>query len=78
MFYVPLGIMYGAQSTYGMFIYKSLIPSTIGNILGGGVFLGMVQWYLYYFGEEERPSKPEGAPLSFKWTKFSFIEAFKH
>lgn len=34
MFFIPLAIMLGADVTFGEFIYKSLIPTTIGNIIG--------------------------------------------
>lgn len=33
--------------TWGNFITKNLIPVTIGNIIGGGVFVGLYHWYLY-------------------------------
>lgn len=32
--------------TIGYYIWKSMIPSLIGNILGGGIFVGVMYWYL--------------------------------
>jgi formate/nitrite transporter len=72
MFYIFLGILYGADITYGEFIYKNLIPATLGNMIGGGVFLGVVSWYIYVFREDrvsERPATPLGFNLK-KWTFF--------
>jgi formate/nitrite transporter len=33
--------------TWGAFFYRNLIPVTIGNIIGGGVFVGTSYWYAY-------------------------------
>jgi hypothetical protein len=30
-----------------------MIPSLLGNILGGGLFVGVTYWYLYLCGEEQ-------------------------
>jgi formate/nitrite transporter len=32
---------------WGTFFYKNLIPVTIGNIIGGGVFVGSSYWFSY-------------------------------
>jgi len=47
MFFVPLGMFYGAEVTWGRFIVGNLVPVTLGNIVGGGVFVGFVYWWLY-------------------------------
>lgn len=48
MFYVPIGIFLGSpQITVGLYIWKSMIPALLGNIVGGGLFVGVVYWYLY-------------------------------
>ena len=52
MFFIPIGIWNGAPGiTVGLYIWKSMIPAVIGNILGGGVFVAAVYWYLYLTGE---------------------------
>jgi len=33
--------------TYGTFMMKNLIPVTLGNIVGGGMFVGMMYWFIY-------------------------------
>ncbi|KAH0019905.1 Formate/nitrite transporter, partial [Aureobasidium melanogenum] len=54
MFYVPIGIFLGApQITVGLYIWKSMIPALIGNIVGGGLFVGVVYWYMYLAGNPE-------------------------
>lgn len=47
MFFIPTAIFYGADITWGQFIINNLIPVTIGNIIGGGLFVGTAYWYLY-------------------------------
>lgn len=47
MFFIPLGMMSGAEVSLGTFIADNLIPATLGNIVGGAVFVGGVYWYLY-------------------------------
>ena len=51
MFFIPMGIWQGAPFGVGYYIWKSLIPTTLGNIVGGGVFVGAVYWYLYLTDE---------------------------
>ena len=51
MFFIPLGIFLGADITVGTYIWKSMIASTLGNIVGGGLFVGTAYWYLYLTGE---------------------------
>lgn len=52
MFFIPLGIFNGAPIGVGYYIWKSMIPSAIGNIVGGGLFVGALYWYLYLTGED--------------------------
>lgn len=33
--------------TWANFLYKNLLPVTIGNIVGGGIFVGLYHWCLY-------------------------------
>jgi formate transporter len=66
MFFIPTGILFmhhaalpGIQGmdlhslTWVNFLWKNLLPVTIGNIIGGTVFVGMSYWGAYL-----RPSKP--------------------
>jgi len=53
MFYIPLGIFLGAPKlTVSTYIWKSMLPSALGNIVGGSVFVATLYWYLYLTGEE--------------------------
>lgn len=56
-FLVPIGLWYGAPVGVGKFIYQSVIPVTLGNILGGAVFGGLVFWWLYGRDENAHPAK---------------------
>lgn len=48
MFYIPMAIFLGhPQITVGMYIWKSMIPALLGNIVGGGLFVAVVYWYLF-------------------------------
>jgi len=50
MYFIPAGIMLGANVTWLQFIQWNLIPVTIGNIVGGFLFIGAV--YFYSFKKE--------------------------
>jgi hypothetical protein len=54
MYFIPLAIFLGAPAplTVSYYIWKSMIPSLLGNIVGGGVFTGALYWYLYLAGTE--------------------------
>lgn len=47
MFFIPIAIfLHDPEITVGYYIWKSMIPALIGNIIGGGLFVGVVYWYL--------------------------------
>ena len=47
MFFIPLGMMEGAEVTAGSFIIDNLIPATLGNIAGGALLIGCVNAYVH-------------------------------
>jgi formate/nitrite transporter len=47
MFFVPAGIFYGAEVTWRQFAVNNLVPVTLGNIVGGSLFVGMLYWYVF-------------------------------
>lgn len=49
MFLISLGLFNGSPHSVGLFIHKSLVGVTVGNIVGGSVFALVVPWYLHYF-----------------------------
>ncbi|TVY62743.1 putative formate transporter [Lachnellula suecica] len=53
MYFIPMAIFEGSTDiSVGYYIWKSMIPSALGNIVGGGLFVGGVYWYLYLAGNE--------------------------
>jgi formate/nitrite transporter FocA (FNT family) len=52
MFFIPVGIFYGADVTWTQFFILNLIPVTLGNIVGGSFFVGAIYWFIY---EYEKP-----------------------
>lgn len=48
-----------AQSMFTVpnFLVNNLIPVTLGNIVGGGLFVGTVYWFAYLRGENEAPAQ---------------------
>ena len=50
MFFVPLVLWHvpeAATVSWAGFLLDNLLPVTIGNILGGGVLVGAVYWFVY-------------------------------
>lgn len=50
MFFIPMGMWVGAPITVGHYIGSSMIPTLLGNMVGGGLFVGTFYWYLYLTG----------------------------
>ncbi|KAJ5340420.1 hypothetical protein N7541_009544 [Penicillium brevicompactum] len=47
MTFIPLAIWLGApQITVELYIWKGIIPTLLGNIIGGGLFCGTYYWYM--------------------------------
>ena len=47
MYFIPLGMMLsGGEITLANFL-TNLIPVTIGNIIGGGLFVALIYWIIY-------------------------------
>ncbi len=47
MFFIPLGIFLGSPVTWTQFFVNNLIPVTLGNIIGGAVFVACAYWFAY-------------------------------
>lgn len=47
MFFIPAAIYSGADITWSSFMIQNLLPSTIGNLIGGAGFVGCIYGYLY-------------------------------
>ena len=46
-FLIPVGMMLGADISISQMLFKAILPATLGNIVGGGVMVGAVYWYVY-------------------------------
>lgn len=47
MYFIPMAIFLGSPTiSIGYYIWKSMIPALLGNILGGGLFVAVIHWYL--------------------------------
>jgi formate transporter len=57
MFFIPCYIfannMAGDGGVWGQFLAVNLLPVTIGNIVGGAVFVAMIYWWTLYRGTEK-------------------------
>lgn len=48
MFFIPIGMLEGAPVSFHEFFVCNLLPATIGNIIGGALFVGTVYNYVYH------------------------------
>ncbi|KXS17714.1 hypothetical protein M427DRAFT_54311 [Gonapodya prolifera JEL478] len=46
MFFIPLAMLYSPDSITTGELFSNLLPVTIGNIIGGAVFVALPSWYL--------------------------------
>ena len=61
MYFIPFGLFVKHSSfastvptpnlTWSNFLWANLLPVTIGNIIGGGLMVGAVYWFVYLRGE---------------------------
>ena len=48
MYFIPTGLMLGAEGDIAAFLWNNLLPVTIGNIIGGAVIVGGGLWALHH------------------------------
>lgn len=54
MFLIPNAVFHGSPDiTIGLYVWKGVIPALLGNIVGGGFFVGTLYWYLHLEGQNE-------------------------
>jgi formate/nitrite transporter len=65
MYFVPMGLFLKgavaggadpASLTWGRFLWANLVPVTLGNVVGGALFVGSVYWLVYLRGERRKPA----------------------
>lgn len=49
MFFIPLGMMYGADISVSQMIFNNIIPVGLGNIIGGGFFVGGCTYFIHHW-----------------------------
>ncbi len=47
MFFIPAGIFANGAVSWGDFLWRNLLPVTLGNIVGGTIFVGLIYWWVY-------------------------------
>lgn len=47
-----------ANLTWSNFFFANLLPVTIGNIIGGGLMVGLVYWFIYLQPKDKTKPKP--------------------
>jgi formate/nitrite transporter len=63
-FLVPIGMFYGTNFGVGKFIWASVIPVTIGNIIGGAFFSAFAMWMVYGRHEPSVRDRKDDRPAS--------------
>lgn len=54
MFFIPLGMFLGGEGiTWATMIWNNLIPVTLGNIVGGGLFVACIYYFVYLKDSDE-------------------------
>lgn len=52
MFFIPVGIFLGGV-TWSQFFINNMIPATLGNIIGGAIFVAALYWWTYLRGADK-------------------------
>lgn len=54
MFFIPLGMFLGGEGiTWTTMIWNNIIPVTLGNIVGGAIFVACIYWFVYLRDTDE-------------------------
>lgn len=51
MFFVPMGAVLGANLDWTSVVLNNMIPVTLGNWVGGAIFIGGVYWLIFMKGK---------------------------
>ncbi|KAI9368235.1 Formate/nitrite transporter [Aspergillus egyptiacus] len=53
MTFIPMAMWLQAPGiSVGLYIWKGIVPTLLGNIVGGGLFVGTYYWYMYLLDSE--------------------------
>ncbi len=62
MFFIPMGIVLGAKVTFSQFLWNNLLPVTLGNTIGGFVFVGTAFAFIHgSLGKKQQPAAANAA-----------------
>jgi formate/nitrite transporter len=50
MYLIPIAMLAGAEGVTAAGFFRNLAPVTLGNVVGGGVFVALVYWLIYLRG----------------------------
>lgn len=53
MFFIPTAMLSGASISQYDFLVVNLLPATLGNIIGGALFVALPYWYMFRTGRTE-------------------------
>jgi formate/nitrite transporter len=57
MFFIPAAMLAGFDVTWSHFFIANLVPVTLGNLVGGAIFVGLP--YVWLYTKPEKNTKPE-------------------
>lgn len=75
MFFIPLGMMLDAPVTISVFLIKNLLPATLGNIVGGALFVALP--YFLLWGKTPKPTPNREVETTSKEKTISNREAIE-
>ena len=58
MYLIPIAMLAGAEITMAAFL-GNLLPVTLGNVVGGGVFVAAIYWLVYLYPGDRPATRPE-------------------
>ena len=74
MYFIPMGLFLKGTAaaggfapgaldslTWGRFLTANLVPVTLGNMVGGALFVGSIYWWLYMRSEKKAADTPQAA-----------------
>ena len=64
MYLIPVAMLAGAEGVGVSGFIGNMVPVTLGNIVGGGVFVALIYWLIYLHGQDRDPvaTASVGAP----------------
>ena len=63
MYLSLISMMLGAPLSIGAFFWKSMLPITLGNTVGGAIFVGAYSWWAYMCCEDQSIAKDRWADI---------------